>query len=97
MADVNAWGLWMIVAAVIVVVAAALLITIWLTARAIHAHALRALRAAEAIQANTGCIWELQTTNEVAGQLLATVQAIESKGGGLVRALLRHDPPEARP
>ena len=97
MADVHAWGLWMIVAAVIVVVAAALLITIWLAARAIHAHALRALRAAEAIRVNTRCIWELQTTNEVAGQLLATVQAIESKGGALARALQRHDVREARP
>jgi hypothetical protein len=97
MADVNAWGLWMGVAGAVVVIAATLLITIWLTARAIYAHALRALKAAEAIRMNTLPIWELQTTNEVAAQLLATVQSIESKGIKLARALQQHDQPESRP
>ena len=40
------WRLWMLVATVIIAVAAALLVTIWLTARSIAAHATRALRAA---------------------------------------------------
>jgi hypothetical protein len=60
-----AWRFWMLVAAVVIVVAAALLVTIWLTARSIAAHARRALAAAEAIRDNTRAIWELQTTNEV--------------------------------
>jgi len=97
MVDLGAWGLWMAVAGVIVVIAAGLLITIWLTARAIYAHAVRALKAAEAIRVNTLPIWELQTTNEVAEEILTTVQAIESKGGRLAHALQQHDRPEARP
>ena len=97
MVDLGRWGLWMAVAGVVVVIAATLLITIWLTARSIYAHALRALKAAEAIRINTLPIWELQTTNEVALQLLDTVQAIEGKGGALARALQKHGQPEARP
>lgn len=82
-----AWRLWMGLAAVIVLVAAALLVTIWITARQILAEAGRALAAAETIRTNTQCIWALQTTNEVAERIAATVEAIERKGGALVGAL----------
>jgi sensor histidine kinase regulating citrate/malate metabolism len=82
-----AWRMWMVVATVVIAVAAALLITIWLTARSIAAHATRALRAAEAIRDNTRVIWELQTTNEVAEQIRETVCEIESKAGKLIEAL----------
>ena len=82
-----AWRLWMLVATVVVVVAAALLVTIWLTARSIGAHATRALRAVETIRDNTRVIWELQTTNEVAEQIRDTVCAIETKAANLVEAL----------
>jgi hypothetical protein len=82
-----AWRLWMTVAAVVILIAAGLLITIWLTARSIHAHALRALKAAERVRQNTLPIWQLQTTNEVAGRMLETVQAIEAKGGALAQAV----------
>ena len=85
-----AWRLWMIVATVIIVVAAALLITIWLTARSILAHAVRALNAAEKIRQQTLPIWELQTSNDVAEELLATVRSIEAKGGKLVEELESH-------
>ena len=84
------WRLWMIVAGAVVVIAAALLITIWVTARSIRAHALRALAAAERIREQTQPIWALQTSNEVAGGLLETVQSIEKKGGALVEALESH-------
>lgn len=93
MADTNlwhAWWLWMGVATAVIVIAAALLITIWVTARSILAHAKRALAAAERIRDNTAPIWALDTTNEVAGQILATVQSIEAKGGKLVEALESH-------
>ena len=83
----RAWGLWMGVATVIILVAASLLITIWLTARSILAHAVRALNAAERIRTNTLPIWELQTSNEAAQQLLETVNSIEAKGGALAQAL----------
>jgi hypothetical protein len=85
-----AWRLWMIVAVVIIVIAAGLLITIWLTARSILAHAVRALKAAEKIRENTLPIWELQTSNDVAEGLLAAVQNIEAKGARLVDALESH-------
>jgi type II secretory pathway pseudopilin PulG len=77
----------MLVATVIIAVAAALLVTIWLTARSIAAHATRALRAAEAIRDNTRVIWQLQTTNEVAEQIRDTVCEIESKATKLIDAL----------
>lgn len=85
-----AWRFWMVVAAAIVLVAAALLLTIWLTARSILAHAVRALQAAEAIRQNTLPIWELQTSNEVAEGLLASVQRIEAKAAKLAEALESH-------
>jgi type II secretory pathway pseudopilin PulG len=81
------WRLWMLVATVIIAVAAALLVTIWLTARSIAAHATRALRAAEAIRDNTRVIWQLQTTNEVAEQIRDTVCEIDSKATKLIDAL----------
>lgn len=86
----GAWALWMGVAVAVVLIAAALLITIWLTARSILAHAMRAHAAAEKIRVSTLPVWELQTTNEVAAELLETVQRIEAKGGKLVEALESH-------
>lgn len=85
-----AWRLWMGVAALVIVIAAGLLITIWLTARGILAEAVRALGAAERIRDNTKPIWALDTTNEVAGELLATVTHIEQTGGALAAALESH-------
>jgi hypothetical protein len=81
------WRLWMVVATVVVLLAAGLLIAILLTARRILSEALRALRAVDVIRANTQPIWALQTTNEVAERILATVESIEQKGGALVSAL----------
>ena len=86
----SAWWLWMVVATLVILIAAALLVTIWLTARSILAHARRALAAAERIRESTMPIWALETTNEVAGQILETVQSIEAKGGKLVEALESH-------
>jgi type II secretory pathway pseudopilin PulG len=85
-----AWRVWLLVTAVIVLVAAALLVTIWLTARSIARHATRALHAAEAIRDNTRAIWQLETTNESAEQLRATVCEIETKARKLVEALQGH-------
>ena len=88
-----AWRLWMVVAVVIILLAAALLITIWLTARSIAAHASRALKAVETIRDNTRVIWALQTTNEVAEQIRGTGQFAlrhdgeESLHAAMVRAL----------
>ena len=84
------WRMWMALAVVIILVAAVLLIMIWRTARGIHTEALRALRAAEKIRDNTNPIWALETTNDVAGDMLATVQHIEQIGGTLAAALESH-------
>lgn len=81
------WRIWMAVAAVLVLVAAGLLIAILVTARRILAEATRALNAAEAIRANTQAIWELQTTNEVAGRLHGTAEDLAKKAGALAGAL----------
>lgn len=86
----SAWRIWMAVAVLVILIAASLLITIWLTARSILAHAVRALTAAKRIQQATAPIWELQTTNEVATDILATVRSIEAKGGALAAALESH-------
>ena len=85
-----AWRMWMVLAVVVILVAAVLLIMIWRTARGIHAEAVRALTAAERIRVNTMPIWALKTTNEVAGQMLTTVQSIEQNGGALAAALESH-------
>ena len=85
----RAWQLWLGVAVVVVALAAALLIAIVVTARGIVVDAVRARDAAESIRVNTLPIWALQTSNEVAGQLLTTVQSIESHGGALAAALAR--------
>ena len=84
------WRLWMGVATVVILIAATLLIIIWRTARGIHAEALRALRAAELIRESTMPIWALDTTNQVAGDILATVRHIELNGGALAAALESH-------
>lgn len=81
------WRLWLGVAVVVVALAAGLLIAIIVTARGILAEAVRARAAAEAIRVNTLPIWQLQTSNDVAADLLATVQSIESHGGALAAAL----------
>lgn len=86
----SAWWLWMGVATLVILIAAALLIIIWRAARAIHVEAVRALGAAERIREHTMPIWALETTNEVAGELLATVQHIEQTGGALAAALESH-------
>ena len=84
-----AWRVWMGVATVVVLIAATLLIVILLTARRILADAVRALNAVEKIRAQTQPIWGLQDTNEVAENILATVQSVEQKAT-LLGAALTH-------
>lgn len=82
-----AWRLWMGVATIVVLIAATLLIVIALTARRILADAGRALAAVEVIRAQTQPIWGLQDTNEVAENILGTVQSIEQKATALAGAV----------
>lgn len=81
------WYIWLGVAGVIVVAAAALLIAIVLLARRIGALAATALAVVEQIEQNTKPIWQLNTTNRVAKELLGGAQAIEANAGAVVGAL----------
>lgn len=74
---VRYWYIGMGVLTAVVGVVAALLLAIIATARAILANAKRALGVADEIVGNTAPIWNLQQTNEVAGQLLEGAQALE--------------------
>lgn len=79
----SAWRVWMAVAGGVVLIAAALLVTILVTARRILAEATRALAAADKIRGNTQVIWALQSTNEVAGGMLATVERLAARGSAV--------------
>ena len=81
------WYLGIGIAAVIVVIVAILVIAIILTARSILANATRALIVANEIVVKTQPIWELETTNAVAVELLEGAQAIEAHAGQVAAAL----------
>jgi hypothetical protein len=81
------WAIWLVVAVVVILIAAALLIAILLVARSLVAHGLQALAAADGIAEDTKIIWALSTTNEVAGEILATAESIEAHGGRIAGAL----------
>jgi len=85
------WYIWLGIAGVIVVAAAALLITIALLARRIASLAATALEVVEQIEQNTKPIWQLNATNDVAGQLLGGARAIEANAIAVVGALQAAD------
>lgn len=71
----------------IVAAVAGLLLAIIATARSILDNAKRALSVAEQIIKNTSPVWDLQTTNEVAGQLLEGAKAIEKHAAKIADTL----------
>ncbi|HET9051515.1 MAG TPA: hypothetical protein VFO60_07405 [Candidatus Dormibacteraeota bacterium] len=73
------WSVGMVAAGVVVLVVAALLLAIIGEARGILRAARRSLSAVKAIRGNVEPIWELQTTNDVAGKLVTGAQSIEAK------------------
>jgi sensor histidine kinase regulating citrate/malate metabolism len=76
-----------VIAAVVVILAAILLIAIILVARRILTHARQALAAAESIAEDTKVIWELDETNQVAGEILEAAESIEERGGRIAGTL----------
>lgn len=70
------WSIGMAAAIVVVLVVAVLLVLIIDQARAILAAAVRCLAAVRAIRPNVEPIWELETTNRVAEQLVGGAQSI---------------------
>ena len=72
---------------VIVAAVAGLLLAIIATARQILANAVKALGLAKEIVENTNPIWDLQTTNEVVGELVEGARAIENHATKLADTL----------
>lgn len=81
------WYLGLGIAAVIVLLVAILVIAIILVARSILNTAAQALGIANQIVVKTQPIWELETTNAVAVELLEGAQAIETHAGQVAAAL----------
>ena len=75
------------IAVVIILAAAVLLILVWTSARRILKLATAALGLVIQIKENTNSIWGLQTTNEVATDILEGAEAIESHAGLVAEAL----------
>ena len=75
------------IAVVIILAAALLLIMVWMAARRILRLASAALGIVVQIKENTNSIWGLQTTNEVATDILEGAKAIEAHAGLVAEAL----------
>jgi len=75
------------IAVVVILVAAVLLILVWTSARRILKLATAALGLVVQIKENTNSIWGLQTTNEVATDILNGAEAIETHAGMVAQAL----------
>ncbi len=86
---IQMWWLTLGIAAVVILVVAALLVWIARAAERIDAHALEVWTAGKSIAANTVQIWHLHKTNEVAGQILSTAQAIASVAASIDDRLAR--------
>jgi hypothetical protein len=89
----RAWRAGLGLAGVVVAAVAGLLLAIIAVARSIEANVARAKAAAEAIVRHTNAIWELDTTNRAAADLLETARAIERHATDVADAL---DPPQPR-
>lgn len=81
------WYLGLGIAVVVVLLVAILVIAIILVARSILNTAAQALGIANQIVVKTQPIWELETTNAVAVELLEGAQAIETHAGQVAAAL----------
>ena len=84
---VRRWYTGLSIAAAIVAAVAVLLLAIIGTARSILHNATRALEIANEIVATTRSIWELETTNAVAAQLLEGAEAIQEHATDVADAL----------
>lgn len=81
------WYLGMGIASLVVAVVAALLLTLIKTARSILQNATHALGVAKEIVANTQPVWELNTTNAVAADILGGARSIEQHATQIADAL----------
>ena len=86
---VTLWWITLAIAAVVIVVVAVLLIAIAAAANRIDRHAADIWGAGKNIAANTIQIWQLQKTNEVAGDILEVAQGIAAGAGSIDARLAR--------
>jgi len=82
------WLVWLVIGTVIVIAAAALLIGVIVAARRIRRLAGVALGVVEEIERNTGPIWQLKASMDVADQLLGGAEAIKANAGAVLEALI---------
>ena len=73
------WTYSLIAGAVVIVIVVILLIILIAAANRVNRHAGAIWEAGKKIAGNTVSIWMLQTTNKVAGDILATAQSINSR------------------
>lgn len=86
---VTLWWLTLAIAAVVIVVVAVLLIAIVVAANRIDRHAQDIWIAGKDIATNTIQIWQLQKTNDLAGQVLDTAQGIAVGAGSIDGHIVR--------
>lgn len=77
------WTYSLIAGAVVILIVAALLIMLITAARRVDKHAAEIWTAGKQIAGNTVSIWMLNTTNKVAGEILATAQSINSRAAAI--------------
>jgi hypothetical protein len=81
--DMTGWWVGYVLGAAVVLIVAVLIITIIVTAKRISAMAQDATRALVQTRDRTEALWQVSTTNQVAGDLLAGArQARTALGGG---------------
>ncbi len=88
------WAIGLAVVGVVVVLVAVLAVVILATAVRIKRTALKALASGESIRRRTLPLWQLETTNQVAAELLEAARSIEAHGNALAAALEHHGVPQ---
>jgi hypothetical protein len=86
---VTLWWITLGIAAVVILVVAVLLIAIAVAANRIDRHAAAIWTAGKGIATNTIQIWQLQTTNATATQILQVAQGIAEGAGSIDGRLQR--------
>jgi hypothetical protein len=77
------WTYSLIAGAVVILIVAVLLILLIAAARRVDKHAAAIWEAGKQIAGNTVSIWMLNTTNNVAGQILAGAQSIDARAASI--------------
>ncbi len=77
------WTYSLIAGAVVILIVAVLLILLITAARRVDKHAAEIWTAGKHIAGNTVSIWMLNTTNKVAGEILATAVSIDKRAAAI--------------